>query len=91
MERKNKSFWISVPLHEGDDLSIAKDLKELLRIVRMDYIGDTQKVLSTNMGYDENTVKKFEEMEGKPHVGLSTLNKLCKAYNLKCELKIYRQ
>ena len=91
MDKRNKPFWIEISIHEGDDKSIAADMKELFRVVRSDYIGDTTKVLAENMGYNEKTIKLYEETEGKPYIGLTTLNKLCKAYNLKCELKIYRE
>lgn len=89
MDYKNKKFWIAIDIHEGTNDDTAEDLKEILRIIRMDFAGDTQSVLAEKVGLKPVSIRNYEEIKGKPYVGLSLIKKLCNAYGLKCELKIY--
>ena len=90
MSRDIKPFWIEVDIHEGSMDDTVKDLKELLLTVRKDFLMESQKVLSKNIGFNEDSIRKYEELKDKPYVGISLLKKICQAYGLNCKIKLYK-
>ncbi len=87
----DKPFWISVDIHKGSNEDTVAELKALMFILRKDFLKDSQDVFGQELGTTKETIKKYENLPGKPLVGFSLIKKICKAYGLKCELKIYRE
>ena len=90
MSNEIEPFWIEINLDEGDKASTDADLKEMLVLLRTQFLKDTQAVLAEKVGLKPASIKNYEERKEAPYIGVALLKRLCLAYGLKCKLKIYK-
>ena len=87
-KQNNEKFWVKVNVAQGDMDETISDLKELVKFIRIEHANDTQEDFAKAIGFKEESYGVYEDLEGKPYVGLSMIKKICQAYGLNCELTI---
>ena len=83
-------FWITVDIHEGKIEDVIADMKELLNKLQKDYLKESTTSMAAKIGYKPDSLRTLLSSKGEPYVGISVIKKICDAYGLKCELKIYK-